>query len=58
MCLLMVELIKHADKAEHTEDDPVQHYVIVESLKYIDEHFQSASLNELAAKLVSILGKN
>ncbi|MEK5335478.1 AraC family transcriptional regulator [Bacillus sp. FSL M8-0166] len=51
MGLLMVELIKHADKAEHTEDYPVQHYLIVESLKYIDEHFQSASLNELASKL-------
>ncbi|WP_342493881.1 AraC family transcriptional regulator [Bacillus sp. FSL R5-0712] len=51
MGLLMVELIKHADKAEHTEDNPVQHYLIVESLKYIDEHFQSASLNELATKL-------
>jgi len=51
MGLLMVELIKHADKAEHTEDYPVQHYLIVESLKYIDEHFQSASLYELASKL-------
>lgn len=51
MGLLMVELIKHADKAEHTEDYPVQHYLIVESLKYIDEHFRSASLYELASKL-------
>ncbi|MED4234855.1 AraC family transcriptional regulator [Priestia megaterium] len=51
MGLLMVELIKHADKAEHTEDYPVQHYLIVESLKYIDQHFQSASLYELASKL-------
>lgn len=51
MGLLMVELIKHADKAEHTEDYPVQHYLIVESLKYIDEHFQSASLYELSSQL-------
>ncbi|MGG3609159.1 AraC family transcriptional regulator [Priestia megaterium] len=51
MGLLMIELIKHADKAEHTEDYPVQHYLIVESLKYIDQHFQSASLYELASKL-------
>lgn len=51
MGLLMVELIKHADKAEHTEDYPVQHYLIVESLKYIDEHFQNASLYELALRL-------
>lgn len=51
MGLLMVELIKHADKVEHTEDFPVQHYLIVESLKYIDEHFQSASLYELSSQL-------
>ncbi|MED3729273.1 helix-turn-helix domain-containing protein [Priestia filamentosa] len=51
MGLLIVELIKHADKAEHTEDYPVQHYLIVESLKYIDENFQKASLYELSSQL-------
>lgn len=51
MGLLMTELIKHADKVEHTEEYPAQHYLIVESLKYIDEHFADASLYELATKL-------
>ncbi|MFJ7975788.1 AraC family transcriptional regulator [Peribacillus sp. NPDC096379] len=51
MGLLIIDLIKHADKVEHTEEYLAQHFLIVESLKYIDEHFKDASLYELATKL-------
>lgn len=50
MGLLMVELIKHSDKVKHNEDSQ-KHHMIVESLKYIDEHYQHASLSSLAEKL-------
>ncbi|MGM0922947.1 MAG: AraC family transcriptional regulator [Bacillota bacterium] len=50
MGLLMVELIKHSDKVKFKEDSH-KHQMIVESLKYIEENFQDASLFELAAKL-------
>ncbi|MGM0875594.1 MAG: AraC family transcriptional regulator [Bacillota bacterium] len=50
MGLLMVELIKHSDKVKHKEDSQ-KHHTIVESLKYIDEQYQQASLSSLAEKL-------
>ncbi len=50
MGLLMVELIKHSDKVRYNQDLN-KHYIIVESLKYIEEHFRHASLYELAEKL-------
>ena len=50
--LLMIELIKHSDKAKQNELNPVRHYIMVEAIKkYIDEHYQNASLYELAEKL-------
>lgn len=51
MGLLIIELIKHSDKVEHKEENSSPQYLLVESLKYIDEHFQTASLYELAEKL-------
>ncbi|WP_251551477.1 AraC family transcriptional regulator [Neobacillus muris] len=51
MGLLMIELIKNSDKVERKEEASVHHYLIVESLKYIDEHFKDASLYELAEQL-------
>ncbi|PMC38039.1 AraC family transcriptional regulator [Bacillus sp. UMB0899] len=50
MGLLMIELIKHSDKVRYNKDTNKQ-YIIVESLKYIEEHFRHASLYELAEKL-------
>lgn len=50
MGLLMVELIKHSDKVRYKEDTH-KHYMIVESLKYIEEKFKKASLYELAERL-------
>lgn len=50
MGLLMVELIKNSDKVRYNQDSN-KHYIIVESLKYIEEHFRHASLYELAEKL-------
>ncbi|MBU7591497.1 AraC family transcriptional regulator [Metabacillus halosaccharovorans] len=47
MGLLMVELIKNSDKVRYNQDLN-KHYIIVESLKYIEEHFRHASLYELA----------
>ena len=51
MGLLLIELIKHVDKVQHRKEHSSLQYLIVESLKYIDEHFQNASLFELADKL-------
>jgi AraC-like DNA-binding protein/mannose-6-phosphate isomerase-like protein (cupin superfamily) len=51
MGLLLIDLIKHSDKVEHKEENSSLQYLIVESLKYIDEHYQTASLYELADKL-------
>lgn len=51
MGLFMIELIKHSDKVGQKEEYSLQHFLIVESLKYIDEHFRDASLYELAEKL-------
>lgn len=51
MGLLLIELIKHVDKVQHKEENASLQYILVESLKYIDEHFQTASLYDLAAKL-------
>ncbi|MCV9885413.1 AraC family transcriptional regulator [Metabacillus halosaccharovorans] len=50
MGLLMVELIKNSDKVRYNQDQN-KHYIIVESLKYIEEHFRQASLYELAENL-------
>ena len=49
--LLMIELIKHTDKVKQNEEDPARHYVMVEVMKYIEDHYQDASLYELAEKL-------
>jgi YesN/AraC family two-component response regulator len=51
MGLLLIELIKHVDKVQHKEENASLQYLMVESLKYIDEHYQTASLYELAEKL-------
>lgn len=51
MGLIMIELIKNSDKVERKEEASLQHYLIVESLKYIEENFKNASLYELAAQL-------
>ncbi|OAS82607.1 MULTISPECIES: AraC family transcriptional regulator [Metabacillus] len=50
MGLLMVELIKHSDKVKYKEDSH-KHRTIVESLKYIEEQFNHATLYQLADKL-------
>ncbi|MEH7255455.1 AraC family transcriptional regulator, partial [Neobacillus niacini] len=51
MGLFMIELIKNSDKVERKEEASFQHYLIVESLKYIEENFKDASLYELADQL-------
>jgi YesN/AraC family two-component response regulator len=51
MGLLLIELIKHVDKVQHQEENASIQYLLVESLKYIDEHYQNASLYELSEKL-------
>lgn len=49
--LLMIELIKNTDKLKQNEKNPIPHFVMVETMKYVDEHYQNASLYELAKKL-------
>lgn len=49
--LLLIELIRHSDKLRQPSDNPLNHYIVVETMKYIDEHYQDASLNELAERL-------
>ncbi|MEW9052867.1 MAG: AraC family transcriptional regulator [Neobacillus sp.] len=51
MGLFLIELIKNSDKVERKEEASLQHYLIVESLKYIEENFKNASLYELADQL-------
>jgi len=51
MGLLMIELLKHSDKLKQNELSSAHHYILVETMKYIDEHFQAASLYELAERL-------
>ncbi|MBM7573249.1 AraC family transcriptional regulator [Aquibacillus albus] len=51
MGLLMIELIKHSDKIEKQNESFMQYQLIMESLKYIEEHYKEASLYELADKL-------
>jgi AraC-like DNA-binding protein/mannose-6-phosphate isomerase-like protein (cupin superfamily) len=51
MGLLMIELIKNTDLVERREEASINHYLVVESLQYIEEHYNNASLYELADKL-------
>jgi AraC-like DNA-binding protein/mannose-6-phosphate isomerase-like protein (cupin superfamily) len=51
MGLFMIELIKNSDRVERKEEASINHYLVVESLKYIEEQFKDASLNELAVRL-------
>jgi AraC-like DNA-binding protein/mannose-6-phosphate isomerase-like protein (cupin superfamily) len=51
MGLLIIELIKHSDKVENKEENSSMQYLIVESLRYIDEHYPTASLYNLADQL-------
>lgn len=51
MGLLMIELLKHTDKLKQNELSTEHHYMLVETMKYIDEHYQNASLYALAEQL-------
>jgi AraC-like DNA-binding protein/mannose-6-phosphate isomerase-like protein (cupin superfamily) len=51
MGLFMIELIKNSDRVERKEEASITHYLVVESLKYIEEHYKEASLYELAEQL-------
>jgi AraC-like DNA-binding protein/mannose-6-phosphate isomerase-like protein (cupin superfamily) len=51
MGLFMIELIKNSDRVERKEEASIKHYLVVESLKYIEEHYKEASLYELAEQL-------
>ena len=51
MGLLMIELIKHANKLKQNEDQPSDHFIIVETMKYVNEHYQNASLYALSESL-------
>ncbi|TWE09088.1 AraC-like DNA-binding protein [Neobacillus bataviensis] len=51
MGLLMIELIKNTDLVERKEEASMNHYLVVESLQYIEENYKHASLYELAEKL-------
>lgn len=49
--LLMIELIKNTNRLKQNEKNPIHHYVMVETMKYIDEYYQNATLYELADQL-------
>ncbi|MBD8068622.1 AraC family transcriptional regulator [Bacillus sp. PS06] len=51
MGLLLLNLIKHSDKIAQTKEELSQPYILVESLKYIEERYPTASLFELAEML-------
>ncbi|WP_419880477.1 hypothetical protein ACN6MY_12410 [Peribacillus sp. B-H-3] len=48
MGLLMIELIKHSDKLKKTEHHSPRHYLMVQTMKYIDEHYREASLYKMS----------
>jgi AraC-like DNA-binding protein/mannose-6-phosphate isomerase-like protein (cupin superfamily) len=50
MGLFMIELIKNADKVEKSQESSLKHFLVVEILKYIEEHYKEASLTELATQ--------
>ncbi|MEH7155827.1 helix-turn-helix domain-containing protein [Neobacillus drentensis] len=51
MGLFLIELIKNSDRVERKEEASINHYLVVESLKYIEKQFKDASLYELADRL-------
>jgi AraC-like DNA-binding protein/mannose-6-phosphate isomerase-like protein (cupin superfamily) len=51
MGLFMIELIKNSDRVERKEEASNTHYLVVESLKYIEAKYKEASLYELAGQL-------
>lgn len=51
MGLLMIELIKNADKMKSRNQITMQQQLIMESLKYIEENYKEASLYELAKRV-------
>lgn len=51
MGLFIIELIKNSDRMEKKEEASINHYLVVESLKYIEDQFKDASLYELADQL-------
>ncbi|WP_067843106.1 AraC family transcriptional regulator [Amphibacillus sediminis] len=51
MGLLMVELMKHTDKAVTRTNDSYDYHIVLEVLKYIDDHYSEAKLEDIAARL-------
>lgn len=61
MGLLLIELVKNTDKITKNQSASSQHFIVVESLKYIEEHYKNGTLQELAQHLLqssSSLSKN
>ncbi len=61
MGLLLIELVKNTDKITKNRLSSSQHFIVVESLKYIEEHYKNGTLQELAEQLMqssSSLSKN
>jgi len=61
MGLLLIELVKNTDKITKNLLSSSQHFIVVESLKYIEEHYKNGTLQELAEQLMqssSSLSKN
>ncbi|MEI2465209.1 AraC family transcriptional regulator [Niallia taxi] len=61
MGLLLIELVKNTDKITKNQSASSQHFIVVESLKYIEEHYKKGTLQELAQRLLqssSSLSKN
>src|SRR5699024_11355443 len=51
MGLLLIELIKNIDKVRHIKKEAALQYILIKSLKYIEENFKTATLSELAEEL-------
>lgn len=51
MGLLMIELIKHSDKVKSQRQQYIDYQFVMESLTYIEQNYQNASLYDLADKL-------
>lgn len=51
MGLLLIELMKHSDKIEKSQQHVVEHNIIIDTLQYIEANYVDASLYQLASQL-------
>ena len=51
MGLLLIELVKNIDKVQDIKQEATHQYLLIKSLKYIEENYKTGTLSELAKEL-------